>query len=517
MKYAIYSRKSTDTEDKQVLSLESQEQELLTLAKKEDLEVTLILQEKMSAKEPGRPVFNKLLAELNKKKIDGILCWKIDRLTRNPIDGGQIQWMLQSGKIQCIKTFEKNYYPSDNVLLINIEQAMATQYIRDLSTNVKRGNRAKLERGEWPSRAPFGYVNDKATKTIKINKKAAKYVVRIFQLYATGGYTLKEITTTLYQEGLRTIGGNKMGKSHIHQILFNKFYCGLMEKETKTYQGTHKALISISLYNKVHDMLIGRQHPRPKKHLYAARGFLKCASCGCMLTGDTKKGYIYYYCTNGKGHCEQHKKYLRSEVVDKLIGDVLLELQFDLTDIEFACQAYEQKNQSQGNTMQSILEKLAYEVNLLLDKELMLVDGYSSKIIREEVYTAKMKEIEYKRLELNQQIREIEGKNGKSAITFEQVKNVFLKGNKAAELYSAGSEEGKRNVLISLLSNIHIENQKVLSYQFKNPFDLLAKTPKNADLFAKLALLDAIRNALLTSSECKVIEMTDYKLLRETG
>src|ERR1035437_2265506 len=146
MKYIIYCRKSTDTEDKQVLSLEAQEKEMAKIVETNGLEVISILKESKSAKEPGRPVFNDMMKLFESGKADGILCWKIDRLTRNPVDGGKIQWLLQNGKIQCIKTFEKSYYPNDNVLLMSIEQAMANQYIRDLSTNVKRGNRSEERR-----------------------------------------------------------------------------------------------------------------------------------------------------------------------------------------------------------------------------------------------------------------------------------------------------------------------------------------------------------------------------------
>lgn len=496
MRFAIYCRKSTDTEDKQVLSLESQEEELLALANKEELNVVTILKERMSAKEPGRPVFNKILEMLSKGKIDAILCWKIDRLTRNPIDGGEIQWMLQTGKIKCIRTFEKSYYPSDNVLLLNIEQAMATQYIRDLSTNVKRGNRAKLERGEWPNHAPLGYLNDKGTKTIKIDKKVARYVIRAFELYASGGHTLKEITNILYKEGLRTKSGNKVGKNQIHRFITNKFYCGLMEREGKTYLGKHKSLVPLILFNQAQDILHNRKHPRPKKHFYAARGFLRCAACGCQLTADTQKGFVYYYCTNGKGYCDQHKRYLRSEFVDKLIINVLLKLKFDLEVIEMSAEAYLQKNHMQDSNIESIKETLNNEATLLLNKELLLVEGFSSKIIREEVYIVKMREIENKRSELSQQIREIDEKHGKSVITFEQIKSVFIDGNKAAELYLSASEVAKRNHLQKLLSNISIKNQSVLSYQFKSPYDVLSKTPKNGDLCAWLALWDDIRKAL---------------------
>src|SRR5579864_3279229 len=134
MKYILYCRKSTETEDRQALSLESQENEMLKIATSEGLEIVATLKESQSAKEPGRPIFNKMLRMIVDDEADAILCWKIDRLTRNPVDGGQIQWLLQKGSVKVIRTFERTYQPSDNVLLINIEQAMANQYIRDLST-----------------------------------------------------------------------------------------------------------------------------------------------------------------------------------------------------------------------------------------------------------------------------------------------------------------------------------------------------------------------------------------------
>ena len=145
-----------------------------------------LLTEKKSAKEPGRPVFNEMIKMIQAGKADAILCWKIDRLARNPVDGGQIQWMLQTGMIKCIRTFEKSHLPSDNVLLMSIEQGMANQYIRDLSTNVKRGNRAKLEKGGWPHMAPLGYLNDKA-------QKQSSLIQRILS-------TLKEHTSFMLQE-----------------------------------------------------------------------------------------------------------------------------------------------------------------------------------------------------------------------------------------------------------------------------------------------------------------------------
>ncbi len=494
MKYIIYCRKSTDTEDKQVLSLESQENELLRLAQTHNLEVVEIFKESKSAKSEGRHVFNQVLEKIKKGKADGIICWKLDRLARNFIDGGKIIDLLQKGEIKEIRTYEGVHLPSDNVLMLAVNFGMANQYIRDLSANVKRGNRAKLERGEWPNHAPFGYINDKATKTVKIDKKLAPYVIRAYELYVTGSYTLKEIANVLYKEGVRTKTGNKVGKNQIHRFFINKFYCGLMERDGKTYQGKHKPIISLSLFNKAQEVLHGRKHPHPRKYFYSAQGFLKCASCDCALTVDTQKGFQYYYCTNGKGICVSHKKYMRSEYVDSLLANLFQELRFDEELIEISYEAYKARNGEKLAYAENSTETLQNELNSLLEKELALADGYSSKIIREEVYRLKIKEIENKRVEIKQQIKEIESKGGVSAVTLEQIKNIFLDGSRATEKYLEANDTEKRNMLGKLLSNATIENQKVALYQFKSPYHALAKADKNSDLEGMLPDLESNQN-----------------------
>lgn len=163
MEYVIYARKSTESEDRQTLSIQSQIIEMQEIAKHENLDIVKIFQESKSAKAPGRPVFSEMLEFIKKGKADGILCWKIDRLARNPVDEGLIKWMLQNNTIQQIKTFERDYNPDDNVVIASIEFSMANQYIRDLSRNVKRGLAEKVRRGEYPGSPPLGYASNPKT------------------------------------------------------------------------------------------------------------------------------------------------------------------------------------------------------------------------------------------------------------------------------------------------------------------------------------------------------------------
>lgn len=511
MKYAIYCRKSTDTEDRQVLSLESQRTELLAIAAREDLEIVSVYLESMTAKQPGRPVFNSIIKMVEDGLIDGILCWKIDRLVRNPVDAGQINWLLQCEKIKCIATFEKKFYPSDNVMYMSIEQAMATQYIRDLSTNVKRGNRAKLERGGWPSIAPLGYVNDKANKEIIKHTKIAPYIHRAFSLYATGLYSMKQISNMLYSEGLRSASGYKIHTSKIHKLFLNKFYCGLMERYGKVYVGNHTPIVSLALFEQAQDVLFNRKHPRAKKHTYAARGFLRCGQCNCAITGDTKKGYVYYYCTNGKRICTQHTHYLRAEYVDTLIAELLTALYVDEDTIELMAQSVKETNSSQESYITQANEQLEHTKQSLAQKELQLVEGYSATIIREDLYLAKMKELEQRRAELIIQEHALKHQKRQTIDTFELVKNALLQGNTASNSYIQASEEEKRTILGSVLSNIYLKDKNIVSYQFKKPFDLIANTPKKGDFDTMRALWNDIAKAFIT------IQDTDTTLSHKEG
>lgn len=491
MKYILYARKSTDTEDKQVLSLESQVNELRNLAESQGLEISEVMTESKSAKEPGRPVFNLMMTKILSGEADAILCWKIDRLTRNPLDGGQIQWLLQKGNIQSITTFERTYMSHDNVLIMSIEQAMATQYIRDLSVNVKRGNRAKLERGEWPGRVPMGYTNDKATKTVKIDNKKSKYIKRVYDLYATGGYTLSEVANTLYSEGLRTSAGNKVFKSQMHRILTNRLYTGLMETNGKIYQGKHKPIISMKLYDQVKEVFDTRLHPRPKKHFYSARGFLTCGTCGCAITADTKKGFTYYYCTNGKGICTEARKYMRSEHVDKILSNLFHELQIDEEIIEISSEAYKQKNADKRIYTDQAKNVLLGELKSLSIKESTLTDGFASQIIKKPLFEEKMKQVENDRVVINSQLKELEKKCAISKSTFEQIKNVFIQGNTASNEYITATDEAKRKLLEKLLSNVTIKSQNVALFKFKREYQVLANTSKNASFDEMLGYGDS--------------------------
>ena len=330
MRYFLYARKSTDVEDKQVLSIEAQLSELRALARQEKLEVVQEFVEKKSAKMPGRPIFGDMMARIGKGEAQGIICWKIDRLARNPVDGGQIQWLLQQGIIRHIQTHDRSHFPNDNVLMMSVELGMANQYIRDLSVNTKRGLREKARQGIYPSSAPLGYLNNPRTKTIVVDRKKSPIIRKAFEMYAENKYRLEDIATFLHQNGISTRatrrwssdGGKAHSKDQMTWMLSNPFYYGHFKYSGEVYEGKHTPLIDKKLFDRVQEVLKLRGKKKALKNSpQAFCGLLSCDSCDSSITAEKQKGHIYYRCTRKKGTCTE--PYVREESLDFQLSELL--------------------------------------------------------------------------------------------------------------------------------------------------------------------------------------------------
>jgi len=480
MKYIIYCRKSSEAEDRQILSIESQYSELLKIVEQDQLEVIHTFKESMSAKAPGRTLFNEMIKRIEKLDGVGIITWKMDRLARNAMDGGIISWYMDRGLITEIKTFGRTYKnTSEDKFMMGMDFNMAKKYIDDLSVNVKRGMKSKLELGGWPNQAPVGYLNNKLDKTIIINKKISKYITRLFKLYATGGYTIKELANKLYDEGLRNSKTNKISKSTIHKTLKNPFYHGMMLRDGILYPGKHIPLTTKNIFDQTQLVMQGKLHSKEQKHSFPLRGFMRCANCGCMLTASIKKGHVYYYCTNGKGNCEEHKKYMRAEAIDKIVANVFGKAHFNKKMIEIMYEAAKQKLQSKNEYVASSLGSIQEALKSTKEKQSRLLDTFISGLISQDIYEEKIKNLNNQVTEAKIQIENIEKASPES--TLEQTKNVFLSASRAKRKYKKANDDGKRQLVEILLRNLEIKNQKMASFQLKMPYQLLATRAKNSN------------------------------------
>ena len=307
--YFLYARKSTDVEDKQVLSIEAQLAELRTYAANEHLSIIEEIVEKQSAKAPGRPLFNQMIGRLEKGEANGIVSWNPDRLARNSVDGGKIIYLLDTGRIVALKfpTFWFEPTPQGKFML-NIAFGQSKYYVDSLAENTKRGLRQKVRRGEFPGCAPIVYINDVRNKSIAVDRKRSVIIRKAFELYAQGNSRLEDISTFLAENGLNARGGKRLHKDRINFILHNPFYYGHFRYLGETYEGHHQPVITKQLFDQVQVVLSerGRPYQTPTYASQALCGLLRCGTCQMMITGEAKTKhqkngnehhYVYYHCT----------------------------------------------------------------------------------------------------------------------------------------------------------------------------------------------------------------------------
>ena len=490
MKYILYARKSSEDKSKQVLSLESQVIEMNKLASNLGLDIALTYTESKSAKLPNnRPLFLEMvkLLENNRSEDYGIICWKIDRLSRNPIDSGKIQWLLQQGHIKAIQTSDRQYLPSDNVLLLNIEGSMANQYILDLSKNVKRGIQTKIEKGLWPNFAPIGYLND-GKGGITVDKVRARYIKKIFKLYATGNYTMKELANLMFKEGFRSRGNVKYHKSKIYKLINDPFYCGTMVFHGKEYPGKHETIISRKLYDDCQKVMLEKQHPKKKRAYFPFRGLMTCAKCGCLLTASRKKKkYVYYYCTNGRGGCEEHNHYLREDEAIKTLGNIFDYITIDEDKVEMMYHNTKELMINNNPDRQEYLETknhLLNEIKRQENRKEELFNLLLDKTIAKEDYEIKENIIKNEIKNLNEALEKLENEQEivLTESTLELTKKFFLVPKQMKKAFFKVSLDDKRKMLSNILWNSSIANKKLAKIKFKEPFEILANCCVNDDI-----------------------------------
>ncbi len=413
-KYYLYARKSTDVEDKQVLSIEAQLVELREYAKRENLHIATEFIEKKSAKTTGRPVFGKLLAEIEKNG-GNVLAWHPDRLARNSVDGGQIVYLLDSGQLGTLK-FPSFWFEntSQGKFMLSIAFGQSKYYVDNLSENTKRGLRQKVRRGERPGLAPVGYINDVRTKTVVVDKRQSPIVTEAFELYTKGDQRLEDIARFLASKGILTKSGKQFPKDKIKRMLTNPFYYGHFRYLGEIHEGKHKAIISKKLFNEVQATLAKRG--RPQKGATAPQifcGLLRCATCNLAITAEKKvkhqkngniHEYVYYRCTRKHKTIRCTEPAVTEPDLATQLTDILHSYAMPKSwaeQLERMLAADEKKaEQSSGVFVANVQTRLAS----LQGKLQRLLDGYLDQDIDQNTYRSKEGELMSEKKSLEEQV-----------------------------------------------------------------------------------------------------------------
>jgi site-specific DNA recombinase len=301
--YVIYSRKSLEDDDKQVQSIPDQEAEMKSFAGRVGITVAECLSEAKSAKAPGRLVFNDLMQRVERGEIKGILCWKLDRLARNPVDGGRIIWAIKQHGLVVRTPHQSFSKAEDNLILMYIEFGMAQKYVDDLARNTLRGLESKAKKGWQPGIAPPGYLNSKieerGNKTIYRDPERFDAVRRMWDYMLTGNYSPARIQKIANEQwGYRTrqtkkTGGKPISRNAVYKIFSNPFYYGRYEYPHGSgnwYDGVHEPMITKAEFDRVQRLLHKDTNPRPSKDFdLPFRGLIKCGACNSSITAHFKE------------------------------------------------------------------------------------------------------------------------------------------------------------------------------------------------------------------------------------
>ena len=417
-KFFLYARKSTDVEDKQVLSIEAQIIELRTFAKQENLSIAQVFIEKQSAKIPGRPVFNEMLKRIENGEAAGILAWHPDRLARNSVDGGKIIYFIDCGRIESLKFPQFWFEPTpQGKFMLNIAFGQSKYYVDSLSENTKRGLRQKVRRGEYPSVAPIGYINDIRSKTIVVDKKKSKIIKAAFEFYAEGNARLEDISNFLAQKEILSRNGKRIHKDRITFILKNPFYYGHFRYGGELHEGKHEPIIAKKLFDRVQEVLKERGKPRKqsKNKPKAFCGLLSCSECDMMITAEVQKGHTYYRCTKKSKTINCTQPYIREEELNKqlsaLIQKVSLPQDWATELLKMAQDDEKESTQSCSAFVQEGQKKIL-KIGTQIQR---LMDVYLEQDIDREEYRVRKAELMSKKKTLEEKI-----------ITLEQKQNDWL-------------------------------------------------------------------------------------------
>ena len=324
-KYFLYARKSSEDDDRQVMSIEAQLYELREFARKENLEILAEFQESKSAKTPGREQFAEMMTRIDAGEVQGILAWHPDRLARNSIDGGRVIYAVDTEKITSLRfpTFWFSPTPQ-GLFMLQVAFGQSKYYSDNLSENIKRGVRQKLRRGEWLNRAPFGYQNNPRIRNIEPHPTNARIVKLAYKEYAKGTHTLKSLGLFLADLNVVSRNGTPLAKASLKRLLTHRVYLGMVKHSDEWFEGSFEPIIPPALFEAVQKVIENMERPRKRrvKHDFPLTGLFRCAECGSMISAQwttNRHGtkYRYYRCSKKRGRCSQ--PYVReADLADKI-------------------------------------------------------------------------------------------------------------------------------------------------------------------------------------------------------
>jgi len=503
LKPAGYFRKSSESEDKQMLSISSQKDEAQRIKdfyKLADF-VDIFEESKSAKKEYVRQEFLRMVEMIKKGEIDSIVCWKLDRLARNMTEGGMLIDLISSGVIRAIITHDKVYYPSDNVLLMSVEFGQGKQFVKDLSVNVKRGQMKKAEMGIPHGVASLGFINDKTeekgNRSWLVDQPRLATIEILFKMFLTGTYSagklhryaVKELKLTTVKR--KRIGGELIVLSRIYEILKDPIYAGFFIQGGERYELDPKLprIITEDQHSNVKALLAKKNIPKAQHNEATYAGFIQSEK-GEFMGQDVKFQVIC--------DCKNKFAYLNREFCPKCKKEIE---QLDNPKYLNFTYYYNVSRKKSSRKYKTLSEKMVNETLIKFTENYLVFSPELAAWSKKYIIELKDKEINeniFRKQKKEADINEYESKKGRlrkmlrdEHITPEEYRNDladldnlysendskkeevdwFSKMNEivditqsARDIFKNGTMQAKRNLLSKMSSNLIWNEEKLFVY-----------------------------------------------------
>lgn len=436
------------------VSLEAQQEAIQSFASRNQIIISKWFEETETAAKRGRPVFNAMTTELRNGQADGVVFHKIDRSTRNHSDWARIGELADDGVNIHFATESLDFTSRGGRLTADIQAVIAADYIRNLREEAIKGMEGRLKQGLFPFGAPFGYVDNGRGKSKTIDPIHGETVKRLFELYATGSYSLHALAKAADDLQLLNKGGNPLPKTSIEKILRNPFYVGIMyvKRTGKTYKGNHEPLITPELFDRVEAIRTNRDNKKVTKHQHLFGGMFRCARCKKAMIPEKQKGRVYYRCHFKP--CPTNS--MREDAIEKAIQEFLRTRELSEREVEWLKSTH--AKQLEQNEQKRVQRAANFELPKLEQKMERLVEKMVDDVIDNETFHTLRAKILREQKRLNSIVA-----SGDASRADEGRLTEFLdRSRKLLFQFNAGDRNEKRALLELMTSTREILDRKVL-------------------------------------------------------